>query len=426
MVLSVGQRTSYNCSGEFWVSSTLQIVSRGERSAHPLSSLPSLALTSTAMRICASISILFCIVYFLCFPYSAAVRAQSSSSTIQQGTSPTTPAIAVHPNPGQDVVKNAVKTSEPLTPDPALAPARSSLHEGKLSEAESATRDFLRAHADSADAHFLLGFILFREVQAKWLEAGKEDVEALRYNPGDSSGPQVAYREAKAKESLAEFTAGAKYHVPSAFDLKIVALDYILFKDNLDADHWLTRSLQADPRDPQAWYYLGRTKYSTGQFREAIEAFEQCLKLEPRNVEAENNVGLSFEGLQRPEEAIQAFENAIAWQAESPAKDPGPFIELAHLYLDENQPEKAVPYLSQSIAISPNVSKAHEELGKAYSLLHRLPEAQAELEKAVELSPQAPNLHCKLAAVYRQQGLGEKAKAEYDRCAALSGTHSTS
>jgi tetratricopeptide (TPR) repeat protein len=135
---------------------------------------------------------------------------------------------------------------------------------------------------------------------------------------------------------------------------------------------------------------------------------------------------LSYEGLQRPDEAIQAFENAIAWQTESPAKDPEPFIELAHLYLNENQPEKAVSYLSQSIAISANVSKAHEELGKAYSLLHRLPEAQVELEKAVELSPQAPNLHCMLAAVYRQRGLGEKAKAEYDRCAALSGTHSTS
>jgi tetratricopeptide (TPR) repeat protein len=300
------------------------------------------------------------------------------------------------------------------------------LHEGKLSEAESATRDYLRAHADSADAHFLLGFILFREVQAKWLEAGKWQGENLLYSSSDASGSVAEFRDAKAKESLAEFTAGARYHVPNAFDLKIVALDYILLKDNMDADHWLTRSLQADPRDPQAWYYLGRTKYSTGQFREAIEAFEHCLKLEPRNVAAESNVGLSYEGLQRPAEAIQAFENAIAWQAESPAKDPEPFIELAHLYLNENQPEKAVPYLSQSIAISANVSKAHEELGKAYSLLHRLPEAQVELEKAVELSPQAPNLHCMLAAVYRQRGLGEKAKAEYDRCAALSGTHSTS
>ena len=383
------------------------------------------ARRGTAFWICSSLHFR-CLISFLCFLHVASAVAQSSPRSEQQGPSRTAQPGAPRANPGPDVAKNVVKPADPLVPDPALVPARSFLHEGKLSEAESATRDFLSAHADSADAHFLLGFILFREVQAKWLEAGKEDVDALRYNTGDSSGSLAAYRDAKAKESLAEFTAGAKYHVPSAFDLKIVALDYILLKDNRDADHWLTSSLQANPRDSQAWYYLGRTKYSSGQFREAIEAFEQCLKLEPRNVEAENNVGLSYEGLQRPDEAIQAFENAIAWQTETPAKNPEPFIELAHLYLNENQPEKAVRYLSQSIAISPNVSKAHEELGKAYSLLHRLPEAQAELEKAVELSPQSPNLHCMLATVYRQRGLGEKAKTEFDRCAALSGTHSTS
>ncbi len=359
---------------------------------------------------------------FSCLLHGAAVRAQSYLDNTRQGA----PSTAAQANSGADVAKNAAKPSEPLTPDPALAPARSLLHEGKLGEAESATRDYLRAHTDSADAHFLLGFILFREVQAKWLEAGKKDSEALLYNSGDVQGSLVEFRDAKVKESLAEFTAGARYHVPSAFDLKIVALDYILLKDNTDADHWLTRSLQADPRDPQAWYYLGRTKYSKGQFREAIEAFEQCLKLEPRNVEAENNVGLSYEALDRPDEAIQAFESAIAWQSGSPAQDPEPFIEIAHLYLDQNQPEKAVPYLLQSITISPKVSKAHEELGKAYSLLHRLPEAQAELEKAIALSPQTANLHCLLAPVYRNQGLAEKAKAEYDRCAALSGTHSTS
>src|SRR5437588_11650225 len=218
-------------------------MSRGRLSAQSLNFLTSRALTSTAMRIGASLCIL-CIVYFLCFPYSTAARARSSSGIIQQSPSPATPVGTAQANSGPEVAKNAAKPGEPLVPDPALAPARSLLHEGKLSEAESAIRDLLRAHADSADAHFLLGFTLFREIQAKWLEAGKEDVEALRYNTADSSGPPLAYRE-------------------------------------------------------------------------AIEAFEQCLKLEPRNVEAENNAGLSYEALQRPDEAIQAFENAIAWQTES-------------------------------------------------------------------------------------------------------------
>jgi tetratricopeptide (TPR) repeat protein len=288
-----------------------------------------------------------------------------------------------------------------------------------LSEAEAAIRNYLQTHADSAEAHFLLGFILFREVQAKWLEAGERDSEALRYNSGDLSGSLVAYRDAKVRESLAEFTAGAKYQAPIAFDLKIVALDYILLKDYVDADHWLTRSIQWDPRDAQAWFYLGRTKYSESQFSQAIQAFSQCLKLEPRNIQAENNVGLSYEALGQRDHAIEAFENAIAWEVQSQVKDPEPFIELAHLYLDQNQPEKAVPYLSQSIAIFPRVSKAHETLGKAYFLLHRLPEAQTELEKAVALAPESPSLHCMLGQIYRQEGRVPEAKAEFDRCAAL-------
>jgi len=128
---------------------------------------------------------------------------------------------------------------------------------------------------------------------------------------------------------------------------------------------------------------------------------------------------LSYEAFGQNDHAIQAFESAIAWEAESPAKDPEPFIELAHLYLHENQPEKAVPYLLQSIAISPNVSKAHEELGKAYSLLHSLPEAQAELEKAVTLEPGTASLRCMLGKIYREEGMVSKAKAEFDRCAEL-------
>lgn len=307
-----------------------------------------------------------------------------------------------------------------------LSNAKALLQQGNLTEADRAVRQYLQTHPDSADGHFLLGHILFHEISAKWLQEGKAEGEALLYNTGDLSGPMLSYRDAKAKESLAEFTAGAKYHVPSALDLKIVALDYLLLKDYNDADRWLTRSLQDDPRDAQAWYYLGRTKYGKGQFPEAIQAFAQCLRLEPRNIKAETNVGLSYEALERPDEAAQAFQNAISWQAEGSAKDPEPFTELGHLYVNQNQPEKAVPYLKQSIMILPMVSKAHEELGRAYSLLNKLPEAQAELEKAIELTPQAPNLHCLLAPLYRKQGLTDKAKAESDRCAALSGTHSTS
>lgn len=229
----------------------------------------------------------------------------------------------------------------------------------------------------------------------------------------------------KARASLAEFTAGAKYHDPSAADLKIVALDYVLLDDYVDADKWLTEMLEWTPNDADGWYLLGRTKYNENRFAEAVSAFQQCLRLDPRNVKSEDNLGLSYAGLGRNEEAIVAYQQAMAWQAETPLKNPAPHINLANLLIDQNRLSEAVSHLLQAVEIAPRDSRAHELLGKAYARLEQFPKAQTELEKAIELSPQRSNLHCMLVPVYRKQGLAEKAKTEFDLCAAMTGTHST-
>src|SRR6202035_2030271 len=92
--------------------------------------------------------------YLLCFLSlleSLAARAQSSPGPTQQSTSSITRAAPKRIDSNSSVINNAVK-AEPLTPDPALAQARLFLKQGKLSEAEGATRAHLHAHQDSADA----------------------------------------------------------------------------------------------------------------------------------------------------------------------------------------------------------------------------------------------------------------------------------
>jgi len=306
-------------------------------------------------------------------------------------------------------------------PDASLVEAKSLMEKGSLPDAERAVRHHLETHSDSAEGHFLLGYILFREIQTEArLETTAEGVKNLEVDPADGKA-----REKKAKDSLAEFTAGAKYHAPSSFDLKIVALDYVLLGDYVDADKWLARSLEWNPQDSDSWYYLGRARYNENKFAAAVDAFLQCLKLGPGNVKAEDNLGLAYAGLGRNEEATAAYQQAMAWQSQSVLKNAGPYIDLGSLLLDENRPEEAVPYLLQAVEIAPGESRAHELLGKAYTRLDKLPEAQAELEKAVELSPQSAHLRCMLAPVYRKRGMAEKAKLEFDRCAARSGSHST-
>jgi tetratricopeptide (TPR) repeat protein len=309
-----------------------------------------------------------------------------------------------------------------------MAEARSLLDKGRTSDAEHAVSSFLKEHPDSAEAHFLHGYILFKEVQS----AADGNAEALPPRSQPSGQPTADvnlnsnFQDAAVKASLAEFTEGAKYHTPGPFDLKIVALDYVLLGDYADADKWLTRSVQGNPQDEQAWYYLGRTKYNENRFEEAVQAFQQCLKFDPQSVKVEDNLGLAYAGLGRTEDAIAAYKTAMAWQEKAPTKDAGPYIDVGDLLLDQDRTEEALPYLREAIEISPMNSKAHELMGKAYTRLDQFPLAQAELEKAVSLAPQIASLHCMLGPVYRKQGSAEKAKAEFDRCSAMTQPSSAS
>ncbi|HET9304784.1 MAG TPA: tetratricopeptide repeat protein [Candidatus Sulfotelmatobacter sp.] len=303
------------------------------------------------------------------------------------------------------------------SPDLKLAKAESLLEKGQLNDAEIIVRQDLKIAPDSAAAHFMLGYILYRQIQAQAKQVDPNP-NAIYAAPKKSL---VELSEKNAKESLAEFTAGARYRTPSAFDLKIVAIDYILLGDSIDADKWLTRSLQLNPTDSDGWYQLGRTKYNENRFTEAIDAFKKCLAIDATNIKAEENLGLSYAGLGDDLHAAKAYQTAIDWQTTSVTKDVETYLAFGTLLLDENRPKDAIPLLIQATEIAPSVFQGHELLGKAYLQTQELLKAQTELEEAVNLSPDTARLHYILGQVYRKEGLMAKAKAEFDRCAALQG-----
>jgi tetratricopeptide (TPR) repeat protein len=303
------------------------------------------------------------------------------------------------------------------SPDQKLSKAESLMEKGQLNDAEIIVRQDLKIVPDSAAAHFLLGYILYREIQARAKQIDPNP-NAIYATPQKSL---LELREKNAKESLAEFTAGARYRTPSAFDLKIVAIDYILLGDFIDADKWLTRSLQLNPTDSDGWYQLGRTKYNENRFTEAIEAFKKCLALDATNVKAEENLGLSYAGLGDDLDAAKAYQTAIDWQTTSVTKDAETYLAFGTLKLDQNRPKDAIPLLIQATEIAPSVFQGHELLGKAYLQTQELLKAQTALEEAVNLSPDTARLHYILGQVYRKEGLMAKAKTEFDRCAALQG-----
>lgn len=292
-----------------------------------------------------------------------------------------------------------------------LGNAKALLESGRVSEAEQAVRGYLKTHNNSAEGHFLLGTILFRKIQA---EATQNQLA-----PGESDKilrpDEQRSREENARASLAEFTEGAKYAKPSAANLKVVSMDYVLLGSYADASKWLARALEWNPNDADAWYYLGRSKYNENRFAEAIEAFSKCLALEPRNIKAESNLGLAYAGLNRVPEAVAAFHTAIEWEADSPHKIAEPYIGLGDLLIAQNRAEEAVVNLAEAARIDPRDSRAREKLASAYLAIGRPGDARSELEAAVAYDSNNASLHYLLASSYRQLGLADKAAAELQR-----------
>lgn len=288
------------------------------------------------------------------------------------------------------MLASGICAGQSAAPD-TLEAARSYADRGMLPAAETAARAFVKEHHDSAQGHFLLGYILFRQQ--------------------------------KAHESLAEMTEGAKYARPSAADLRVVGADYVLLSDYSDADRWFTKATEWEPGNVLGWYYLGRTKYNENRFEEAVQAFERTLKLAPRHVKAGDNLGLSLQALGKTEEARQAFLNAIAWQAEAADKDPWPYIDFGSFLLEQNQPEQAIPYLQEGAKLEPKSPKARQQLGKAYLAIHQLEKAQTELEEAVRLEPKSARAHYVLGQLYEKAGQREKAKQEFARYSQLNAQH---
>jgi Tfp pilus assembly protein PilF len=273
-----------------------------------------------------------------------------------------------------------------------LAQARSQVDAGALAKAETSLHRYLASHPDSADAHFLLGYVLFREQ--------------------------------KAKESLAEFTTGARYRRPQADELKTVASDYVMLGAYGDADKWFTEVTRETPNDADAWYLLGRTKYNESGFVDAASSFEHALALHPKYVEAENNLGLCRQELNKPGEAIAAFRTAIEWQGDTPA-DPQPFLNLGTLLADQREFDKSVPYLIKAATLAPKNPRIHDELAKVYEAQNDLKKAQDELLQAIALAPNSSELHFKLGRIYRREGLNDQAKQEFALCDKLNSTHSS-
>ncbi len=271
----------------------------------------------------------------------------------------------------------------PGTTDALIYQAKSHIHLQNFSSSESVLRRYVALHSDSDEALYLLGFVL--------------------------------HRENKASESLEIYTKAAALKTPTGEDFKIVGLDYVLLNDYANAVKWLEKAVELEPKNKDAWYYLGRAYYSRSLLRDSRRAFLTVLDLDPRDARAENNLGLVLQSEAKPDEAMAAYRKAMEWQAGGAHQSEQPFLNLGSLLLELDRAGEAIAPLEKAAELGPDNGSCHLKLGTAYLRVNRLLEAQRELEKAKRLEPENAAIHYQLARVYKQTQQIDKAKVEFQR-----------
>ena len=251
----------------------------------------------------------------------------------------------------------------------------------QFEDAASALRAYAKSNPQSVDAAYLLAFI--------------------------------AFREDKPAESLRLFSAAAKLKEPTANDLTIAALDYVLLNQYDDAAHYLELSLKMNPDDVEARYHLGRVRYQQNQFDLAIAAFQEVIKLDPKNTKAFDNLGLSLEAKNQVEAATAAYKKAIEFDEASVSHSEQPYLNLGVLFSKSNRFDDAIPLLQRAAEIAPGEFKVHYELAKAYFDSTQWKPARQQAEEAVKLDPKDSSGHYLLGRVYQRLGQKELAGQEF-------------
>jgi len=221
------------------------------------------------------------------------------------------------------------------------------------------------------------------------------------------------FRENKPKQSLEQFTAAAKIKTPTAEDLEIVALDYVLLSDYRDAGNYLEESLRMEPANVEVRYHLGRVRYQQNQFDQAIAAFKEVLKRDPGNVKAQDNLGLSLEAENQLVPAIAEYRKAIALEEAATVHSEQPYLNLGALLNKVNQSDEAAGLLEKAKDIDPKSSKIRYELGKACFGLRRFEDSRREVEEAVRLDAKNAPVHYLLGRVYQRLGKSDLAAQQF-------------
>ena len=197
-------------------------------------------------------------------------------------------------------------------------------------------------------------------------------------------------------------------------DPQIYVIPFLLGESALRRQNWeraaeqLQRCLALNPNFDHAMTGLARALARLGRMEEAKDWLSKALQNNPQNYQAWYQVGL-LDTVSGPAAALSAFEKAILIQPNFSAGQ----RELGMLLFQQKNYAAAAPHLEKAIELGLDDARLHNFLGICYDRTNRTSKALREYQRAIGLDPNLAEAHLNLAYAHQLLHHASTAHEEY-------------
>jgi tetratricopeptide (TPR) repeat protein len=286
-------------------------------------------------------------------------------------------------------------------------------------EAELLFKQAIRIQPDFAGAHSGLGLL--------YAQMGKNDLaipslqQSLKLDPGRKDVLDVliaiwrkqahdAAEHGDLEQALALLMDARKLDQGDAdvqYEFGMVALRMSLYSDAIDA---FNQVLKLRPDDAAALYGLGRAKMSVSRFDDAQQAFERYVQRRPMDASGHYALGFTYQALQRTSDARAEYERSIAIQPQQTESG----FQLGLMELEEGNARGAAARFEQVLKRAPQHAGALTGMGRVKFQEKDFAGAASLFEKATASNPELREAHYYLGLADARLGRKEESQKELE------------
>lgn len=183
-----------------------------------------------------------------------------------------------------------------------------------------------------------------------------------------------------------------------------------LGRDTEAMEHY-QEAVRLKPDYVEAHNNLGFALSHVGKTTEAIAQYEEALHIDPEDVEAHNNLGNALWKMGKSEEAIAQYEKALRVKPDFAEALNNLGVALGRL----GRNTEAMEHYEHALRVNPGFAEAHNNLGVVLLRLGRVPEAMMHWEQALRFKPDYAEAHNNLGMALEQAGNVRDAIKHYEQ-----------